>query len=341
VLTPLLRRVGILDAARAAYREGELFADGLRSAIRRNARRDFTSPRVGRITADTPPQMPVPAEGDLRAALHALHERYAQVPAFRDLVSPHWQSEPAQIDLSNLRAHGGYLWTGESDFRYRWTARYIRKRDRLHLLRLLREDDAFGCPTLESHGTLISRDKLDSILEIYYLIDSLNLSMPDRLNVLDIGAGYGRLAHRFTTVFPHSHYYCVDAVPLSTVMSRFYLQYRCATRASVIPFDCLDELRGRTFDFAINVHSFPEQTKASIDYWLSLLDDLRVNRLVIVDHNGQWLTMEQPDNRRSCYLPLLAQHGWTMLDARPKFPDLLANAFGIYPEAVYATFART
>ncbi|HJU05654.1 MAG TPA: putative sugar O-methyltransferase [Nitrospiraceae bacterium] len=272
--------------------------------------------------------------------LLSLYERYhARTPYLR-ITSPLWHHIPHQMDLRNFRDHCGYLWTTESAFRYKTAARYVSRFDQFNLLRLFGEDNAFGCRTYRWNGVDISRDKLDSITEIYYLIRRFGLNVCDQVKVLDIGAGYGRLAHRFTTLFKRAEYYCVDAIPISTFLCEFYLRFRKAKRTHVVPFDQLDTLAQHRFDFAINVHSFPEQTSDSIECWMSLLDSLDLKRLVVVDHTGRWLTMEHPDNHWSCYFPILQKHGWSLIDARPKYETVFGHVFGIYPEAVYALFAR-
>ena len=232
------------------------------------------------------------------------------------------------------------MWTNETRFRYWATTRYIRAFDEMGLLRLLEEDSAYGCETLVFDSVVVSRDKLDSILEIYYLIKVLGIKPFDQLSILDIGAGYGRLAHRFTTVFPRSTYYTLDAVPVSTFICERYLDFRKAARAFVVAFDELDTLMGRRYDFALSVHSFPEQTLASINYWLGLLEELDIPYLFLVDHDGRWRTMESADGGRANYFDLLERYGWRLIDARPKFTSLMGHLTGIYPEAVYALFVR-
>jgi 2-polyprenyl-3-methyl-5-hydroxy-6-metoxy-1,4-benzoquinol methylase len=66
----------------------------------------------------------------------------------------------------------------------------------------LEEDDDFGAEVFDFHGKVVSRDLLDSIIEINFLDRHLGFSSRRAVNVLDIGAGYGRLAHRMATAFP-------------------------------------------------------------------------------------------------------------------------------------------
>ena len=80
------------------------------------------------------------------------------------------------------------------------------------------EDDYFGNITFDIDGKLVSRDLLDSLVEIYFLDRHLGLaSAAPGLTVLDIGAGYGRLAHRILSALPSAtRYLCSDAIAEST-----------------------------------------------------------------------------------------------------------------------------
>ena len=56
------------------------------------------------------------------------------------------------------------------------------------------------------------------------------------LRLLDIGAGYGRLAHRLAESVPATEIMCTDAVPASTFLSEFYLRFRGVdNRATAVP----------------------------------------------------------------------------------------------------------
>ena len=95
--------------------------------------------------------------------------------------------------------------------------------DHLNLLDVLHEDDRFGVEIFNFHGQTVSRDLLDSIIEITFLEKHFGFLNRRDFNVLDIGAGYGRLAHRMATAAPNlGRYFCVDAVPESTFISDYY-----------------------------------------------------------------------------------------------------------------------
>ena len=61
------------------------------------------------------------------------------------------------------------------------------------------EDSFFGSFTVDYRGRKLSRDLLDSVCEISFVQRMLNkCSVDGPIDVLDIGSGYGRLAHRLS-----------------------------------------------------------------------------------------------------------------------------------------------
>ena len=103
------------------------------------------------------------------------------------------------------------------------------------------------------------------------------------LKVLDIGAGYGRLAYRAVTALDNIEtYFCIDAVPESTFVSSDHLSRKGAVRARVIPFDDQQDLVAGTIDLAVNIHSFSECAIEAVDYWISRCAELEIEYLFIV-----------------------------------------------------------
>ena len=115
-----------------------------------------------------------------------------------------------------------------TDLKFYIFTRHVRDKDQFGLLDSLVEHGDFGCSTFEYAGIgLVSRDLLDSVLEISFLERHLGIFERNDIRVLDIGAGYGRMAHRLLTAHPRiESYACVDAVPESTFLSEFYLKHR-------------------------------------------------------------------------------------------------------------------
>jgi SAM-dependent methyltransferase len=121
---------------------------------------------------------------------------------------------------------------------------------------------------------------IDSNVEIQFLREHLrDLS---HHSVLDIGAGYGRLAAMMQPMV--SRYCCVDAVPISTMISRFYLM-RFSPKSEVLSLDEFGEKAenlGTTM--AINIHSWSECSILQVRRWLAVIDYLQIPWLFTVSH---------------------------------------------------------
>jgi len=265
---------------------------------------------------------PAPEDADrtLRAdnaELEDLRRRYDGMALER---SPRWSaaSTARNARLRHFRGESLYLWhyrEGLQRTRQKFEAylQYLQGRDAPRLLERLREDGAFGCWTYDFYGPLtVSRDLLDSVNEILFLERRLGVLDRPGLRVLDVGAGYGRLAHRFVTAAPRlADYCCADAIPESTFLSRYYLGYRrCMPPARVVPLDEVSALAPGSFDLAVNIHSFPECTLGAIRWWVAQLRRLRVPDLLIVPNDGEQLLSSEADGTRLPFDRVLQEAGY-------------------------------
>jgi SAM-dependent methyltransferase len=202
--------------------------------------------------------------------------------------------------------------------------RYLEQLDDRKLLWALGEDGAFGCWTYQyAEHPRVSRDLLDSVNELYFLDRVWGLFDRTEFSVLDVGAGYGRLAHRMTAAVPGlAHYYCVDAVPESTFLCEYYLRYReVPATASVVPLDELDRLPVGGIDLAVNIHSFSEMSGAAIDAWLDVLVRLDVPNLLVVPNDAEGLlSVEASGSRRPAEHRILGA-GYERVAREPIFLD--------------------
>lgn len=248
-----------------------------------------------------------------------VHSIWAHRKSRANLTEIGWQG----VDLTRFRASSSYVWnyggtTAEAARLQNYVfAQAVRANDTAGLLATLTEDDAFGCSTFEFEGFgRVSRDLLDSVAEINFLDRHLGVLDQDGVRVIDIGAGYGRMAHRFLEANPKTAVYtCVDAVPESTFLAEFYLRFRgLADRTEVVPLDEVDErLAGRQYDLAINIHAFSECTYAAVEWWLEKVALLAIPHLMIVPNDeGKFLSTE-PDGTRRDYLPLLTELGYEVV----------------------------
>jgi hypothetical protein len=142
--------------------------------------------------------------------------------------------------------------------------------------------------------------------------------------VVDIGAGYGRLAHRMVECVPGlKRYLCVDAIPESTFLSDIYLRYRKVDhKAVVLPLDEVAErLPQERPDLAVNIHSFSEMPIAAIDAWIGLLARSGVPALLIVPNEGDQLLSLEDDVVRLDFSPVLRKHGYVLEAREPTVGD--------------------
>jgi hypothetical protein len=280
------------------------------------------------------PALPPDTKNILRAdspRLLELQQRYAKL---NSPLAQHtmWVEtyRRGDLDLAWFRADNVYVWQlrnvrAQARIKYFLYGRYVRALDTHALLDRLGEDGLFGCWTF-SYKTLplLSRDLLDSINELYFLDRELGLFDREKVRVLDIGAGYGRLAHRMHEALPHlTRYHCVDAVPESTFLCEFYTGFRgCDDKVVVVP---LDEVAGSLpvgeIDLAVNIHSFSETGLVAINAWLDELCRLRVPWLLIVPNEADKLLSWESDRSRRDYAPLLEAHGYRLRCSEPTIRD--------------------
>jgi len=191
--------------------------------------------------------------------------------------------------------------------------RYLESRGGAPLLARCTEDGTFGCWTAQVAGYgLISRDLLDSVSEILFLERRLGLLGREGLRVLDIGAGYGRLAHRMSSVHPSlADFCCADAIPESTFLSEYYLGFRgCQPPARVLTLDRAQTLEPGSFDLACNIHSFSECTAAAVRWWIGQLARLRVPYLFVVPNEAEGICSREVGGGAIDLSPVIAEVGY-------------------------------
>lgn len=290
--------------------------------------------------APAPRQVPAGAHEYLRGDnphLMNLRQRYA------DLNHPvaahsHWTTGFVEqnVDLLTFRGDNAYLWQvrqsrRDAEMRYFANTLYIERIDHRGLISRMVEDGAFGCHTFQYQGRRsMSRDLLDSVNEIYFLDRQIGLFDQPDLRVLDIGAGYGRLAHRMSEVLPNlKSYVCVDAVPESTFLAEYYLRHRGLPEslARAVPLDQIGQLESMPrFDLAVNIHSFTECNYEAIRWWLNMVSKLNIGWLLIAPNKGPVGTEHdlfsiESDRTRKDFTNLLEEAGYKQELRAPKFDD--------------------
>ncbi len=274
--------------------------------------------------------------------LQQLRQDYSQ---FQSKVSVPivWTDEYAQsFSLRSFRGDNCYVWQTKDpncdEINYCLTTYFVKAIDTHDFLQKNTEDGLFGVYTYTVNSQLVSRDLLDSVLELSFLEKQLCLSQISNLKILDIGAGYGRLAFRAVTALPNlTTYLCADAVPESTFLSEYHVRFRhLEDRVVVVPLDQITErLQEQHIDLAVNIHSFSECTLDAIDWWLSLLAANKVKYFFIVpnaaDHGGKMLAL----NNGVDFSFVIEKYGYRLHCKSPKYEDPLVQKYGVSPTYYY------
>jgi len=244
-----------------------------------------------------------------------------------------------EFDLIYFRGDNLFLWQFRSvgsnaHLKYILYTYYIIQNDYRNLLSVLDEDELFGVYIFDFNSKYkISRDLLDSISEIYFLDKYLNIFNKLNLNILDIGAGYGRLAYRMTEALNEkiNKYFCVDAIAESTFLCEFYLNFRKPSdqKAVSVPlYDIEKTLEDYKIDIAINIHSFTECTYSVIKWWLELVRKNKARYLFIIPNpnpENKLLSVEE-NKERIDFQPLIESLGYKLIQYKPKFDDSTLQA---------------
>jgi hypothetical protein len=269
--------------------------------------------------------------------LLALEQRYAKCDP--DVITPLiWTKQHVLTeDITYFRSENAYVWQlrgmNSHIVGYALATYYALSIDRYNLFSVLQEDDAFGCITFDIGGHRVSRDLLDSIIEIDFLDRHLGLMGSRPLTILDIGAGYGRLAHRTTTAVQGlAEYICTDAVPCSSFINEYYLEYRKSEKSTVVPLDRIEKrLERGDIDIAINIHSFSECRMEAIDWWVCRVARAGIKHFFIVP-NRYGLERGLLTNDKKDFLPILSKHGYRLVLQEPKYFDPVVQQYALSPE---------
>lgn len=265
-----------------------------------------------------------------------LTESYGKLNLFEQSV---WKDWANSIDIQNFRGEIGFMaqmWSMTPE-RYQNTYDYLVSIGEGDTLMQLGEDGAFGAITFQSDttGQTYGRDLLDSVAEIRFLRDTLKLDADSMGVVFDIGGGYGRFAHRFVQMFPNSHVYVGDGVPLSTFLCDFYLRYRHVTpRARAKP---LYEGFGIStdVDLATNMQSFSEMPLSAVEFWIKACADAEVRYFFLEPHSADLIhphyVTSEPGGGHKDYYHLFEKYGYKLKVQQPKFPRDLA------PKLIYSS----
>lgn len=319
--------VNLLSGRRRARIDRWLAARGWRVKRLRGEEKFYL---MGSYNPDIPlPDGALEALGGQPEGLRRLREAYASldVPVTRPSM---WDAKQLATDLALpwFRGDNVYVWQfrqlrSEAKIRHYLSLLAIRANDHLRLFDKLDEDGLFGCWLFNYvNHPRISRDLLDSINEINFLDQHTGLSKQPGLRVLDIGAGYGRLAYRMCSALENVAVYdCVDAIPESTFLCDYYLRFRGVEKARAVPLHQLDEQLHDRYDIALNIHSFSECPRAATRWWLQKIAQREIPWLLIVPNTPTELLSAEADGATLDFRADVEAAGYRLHLMQPVYPD--------------------
>ena len=221
----------------------------------------------------------------------------------------------------NFRGENAFVWQeqlGDNKETYIEYYKIIKSIDKDNLLNKTIECGSYGCKSYDFDNIKISRDLLDSILEIYFLKSFFpNLN---ELSLLEIGGGYDRLCKRYLDCIPNSKYYITDAIPQSTFFSKLYLNGK---NDSVINlYDIPEKIKTLKIDIAVNIHSFPECNINDIEWWIKLINSNKIKYIFYVPNNPQSTPEFMPSNTGESILDLFNKYNYTVKHFKNMFTEL-------------------
>lgn len=164
------------------------------------------------------------------------------------------------------------------------------------ILNSLVEDGAYGVLTAHVGDRVVSRDLLDATSELCCMKDAIASPRWRDAMVVDIGAGYGRLAHRAFQakrfgVWPRQ-WVCTDTIPISMSICEAYLRERCVPEDFAMVLSpaeiALPSQQDSMLDLApvvaVNVHSWSEVDHEGVQAWIKWISDRSFTHIFLVAH---------------------------------------------------------
>lgn len=245
-----------------------------------------------------------------------------------------WSAKHTErLDISNFRSDNVYVWQSRNSQENQYLISFLlaKLQDHGKLLEAVSENGTFGVEAFEFFGEKVSRDRIDSSLEINFLTECVSLEKIRNFRILDIGAGYGRLAKNLCSVFPEVKVNCVDSVPISTAISEYYLkaQIDCG-QVKIYDLAGLREISVNSIDLATNIHSFSEMSLESVRNWVKFLREKNVPRLFVVPNPSELRLNSGED-----FQHIFEEYGYAIKFKRPKFPLGINPSLLLYPSNYY------
>lgn len=188
---------------------------------------------------------------------------------------------------------------------------YVAKRDPRKLFETIGEPTVGNPLFVDDDGMRVSQDICNSIHEFYAATKGVDVSGP--LNVVELGAGYGRLGFVFLNALKNCTYTVID-IPPALYVSQSYLSevFPEAKVFAFRPFNSYAEIKDefeaarirfvaahqikllpdKSADLFLNISSLHEMTMEQIEFYLKQIDRLTRSYFYM----KQWRTSRSVDN---------------------------------------------
>lgn len=221
-----------------------------------------------------------------------------------------WQDYENQRRVNPLRSRSR-RWLYARAIATLWE--FARQSDPLGLLDHLEEPD-LGRPVIVRHrGRRISQDLANSTIELYAIAQATGHPEPGTNGVIELGAGYGRLAWLYLSAFPKTRYLVAD-IPPALAIAQAYLsrlfpdrpifgfrhfgryedvagEFEAAQLAFVTP-NQLELLPDQRAALTINISSLHEMRPDQIANYIELIG----RHTAGVFYSKQWWQWTNPDD---------------------------------------------
>ena len=188
---------------------------------------------------------------------------------------------------------------------------YVAKRDPRRLFESIEEPQVGNPLFVEDRGMRVSQDLCNSIHEFYAATRGVDLT--GELNVVELGAGYGRLGFVFLNAIKNCTYTVIDIPPalyvsqsyLSTIFPNekvfafrpfsSYAEIKDEFEAARIRFVAAHQIKllpDKSADLFLNISSLHEMTMEQIRFYLTEIDRLTRSHF----YTKQWRTSRSVDN---------------------------------------------
>ena len=213
-----------------------------------------------------------------------------------------WDEWQKKASTSNFASESVYVAQNSySEERFREVAKEVATFGPVDVMGGMTRDAEFGARVVETELGGVTRMWLDGNVEIDFI--RRNIPNMERLRVLDIGAGYGRLAVMMRPLV--KEYTCVDPVKISTEICRAYTA-RFDSRVITLGIEEFSNSNAK-YDLAINIHCWNECTLEQVEAWIQAIADRKIPYLFTVDHGRPGEAYNAWNNTGS-FRPVIENH---------------------------------